>query len=84
MSGVYSTVHLDSGDIDTDEVTEVRIDGGDVWISMVRRDIPRGGTFDEATLHVGGRFVRLGLPATKVRRGDDVTVVQRIELTVLT
>jgi hypothetical protein len=80
VSGVYSTIHLDSGDIDTTEVRSVTIDGLVTTFQLTRPHVPRDGTFEWTTLHVGPLMKRMRVSPTTLRRDDDVTVVQPIEL----
>lgn len=80
MKGVYSTIHLDSGDIDTTEVEHIDMEGCDLTLTMTMDPIPRDGKFDQTTLHVGPLTVRLPVAPTKVRRGDTVTVIQRVTI----
>ena len=80
VEGVYSTVHMDTGDIRTTEVTKVEVKGSEFWFWMLRKRLPRGGTFESTTLHVGTFTVRLAVQRTTVRKHDNLTVIQHIDL----
>ena len=77
--GVYGTLHTDKGDVDTGLPVGIRID-----CEVMTFDLPVVAPFSARvtgfTMHFGVSNLRLKVDVPNIRRGDHVTVVQRIDV----
>jgi hypothetical protein len=78
VKNVTATAHLDTGDFECTEVTDVVIDGPLTTFSIYRRETPFGGLLHGTTLHLGDISTRRELPPQPVEKGSGLTIVQPV------
>lgn len=79
--GVYGTVHTTGGDIDTSPPNAIDFDCELIIFYFPIEVVPFNCSLESFTIHLGVVNVELGMMTTqKVRKGDRLTIVQRISM----
>ena len=82
---IYGTVHMPEGDFDTEPPSHVVIDGAMTRYWLPIKNILFSGEISRVGLHINGLTTEVSVvPPVTVRRGDNLTIVQTVEMVSLT
>jgi len=77
---IYGTVHMPEGDFNTEPPYRVDIDGPRLTLYLPIKSVRFAGEVNLVALHMGSLTSELRCPPVQVSLGDNLTILQHVEL----
>ena len=80
VKNVVLTAHFEGWDLTMTDIAAIRINGDETVYEFIFKNVPRGGTLQGATIHLGA-FAQQRVPASAIlSAGDNLTIYQPVSV----